>query len=95
MRYLIWAGLALIILPVAGIGLWLATLPATSAAFSPPPVPQVETDAMLAALKPPKRARPLIAVIGLNDATEMTNYLMPTAHVVAMQLEYPQSGVGP
>ncbi len=78
MRYLIWAGLALIILPVAGIGLWLATLPATSAAFSPPPVPQAETDTVLVALKPPKRARPLIAVVGLNDATETTDYLMPT-----------------
>lgn len=78
MRYLIWAGLAFIALPVAGIGLWLATLPATSAAFSPAPVPQAETDAMLIALKPPKRARPLIAVVGLNDATETTDYLMPT-----------------
>lgn len=78
MRYLIWAGLALVILPVAGIGLWLATLPATSAAFSPPPVPQAEMDAMLAGLKPPKRPRPLVAVVGLNDATETTDYLMPT-----------------
>lgn len=78
MRYLIWAGLALIILPLAGLGLWLATLPATLSAFSPPLVPQAEADVMLAALKPPKRARPLIAVIGLNDATETTDYLMPT-----------------
>lgn len=78
MRYLIWAGLALIILPLAGLSLWLATLPATPSAFSPPLVPQAEADVMLAALKPPKRARPLIAVIGLNDATETTDYLMPT-----------------
>ena len=32
---------------------------------------------MLAALKPPKRQRPLIAIIGINDATEATDYLMP------------------
>jgi putative intracellular protease/amidase len=33
---------------------------------------------MLAALRPPKRARPLIAIIGINDATETTDYLMPS-----------------
>jgi len=76
-RYVIWAGLALVILPVAGLGLWLASLPATPAVFSPPLVPQAEADAMLAALKPPKRARPLVAVVGLDDATETTDYLMP------------------
>jgi putative intracellular protease/amidase len=30
------------------------------------------------ALKPPKRSRPLIAIVGINDATETTDYLMPT-----------------
>ena len=77
-RYLLIAGLALILLPLAGLGLWLASLPATSAAVVPPPVARAETDAMLAALKPPKRIRPLVAVVGLNDATETTDYLMPT-----------------
>ena len=28
-------------------------------------------------MKPPKRQRPLIAIIGINDATETTDYLMP------------------
>lgn len=78
MRWFIRAGLALAILPLAGLGLWLATLPAAPTTFSPPLVPQVETDAILAALRPPKRARPLVAVVGLNDATETTDYLMPT-----------------
>lgn len=78
MRNLIWAGLALIVLPAVGFGLWLATLPATPTAFAPPLVPQAETDAMLAALKPPKRSRPLVAIVGINDATETTDYLMPT-----------------
>lgn len=77
-RYLFVIGLGLIVLPPAGLGLWLATLPAMSVAAVPAPVPQAETDAMLAHLKPPKRARPLVAVIGLNDATETTDYLMPT-----------------
>jgi transcriptional regulator GlxA family with amidase domain len=32
---------------------------------------------LLEALKPPKRQRPLIAIVGINDATETTDYLMP------------------
>jgi putative intracellular protease/amidase len=32
---------------------------------------------MLAALKPPKRQRPVIALIGVNEGTEVTDYLMP------------------
>ena len=39
--------------------------------------PEAEAQATLAALKPPKRARPLIAIIGINDATETTDYFMP------------------
>ncbi len=31
----------------------------------------------LLALKPPKRERPLVAIIGINDATETNDYLMP------------------
>ena len=33
---------------------------------------------MLASLRPTKRERPLVAVIGINDATETTDYLVPT-----------------
>jgi putative intracellular protease/amidase len=33
-------------------------------------------DSPLAALKPPKRQRPLVAVIGINDSTETLDYLM-------------------
>ena len=40
-------------------------------------IAQQETDATIAALKPPKRQRPLIAIVGINDATETTDYLMP------------------
>jgi putative intracellular protease/amidase len=36
-----------------------------------------EFEAMLASLKPPKRKRPLIAIVGLNNATETTDYIMP------------------
>lgn len=40
-------------------------------------MPQEETAATIAALKPPKRHRPLIAIIGANEGTETTDYLMP------------------
>ena len=50
---------------------------------------------MIAALKSPKRERPLVAIIGINDATETTDYLMPygilrragVADVVALATE--------
>jgi len=57
-------------------GAWILSLPPAPAAAAAPPIAQ-EADATLAALKPPKRQRPLIAIIGINDATEVTDYLMP------------------
>lgn len=58
-------------------GGWILSLPPTPAVVATPPIPTQETDAALAALKPPKRERPLVAIIGINDATETTDYLMP------------------
>ncbi|CAK7258734.1 MULTISPECIES: DJ-1/PfpI family protein [unclassified Shinella] len=75
---LIWCGIGLIILSMAGFGGWLLSLPATTTAAVAPLVPQEEADAMLASLRPAKRERPLVAVIGINDATETTDYLVPT-----------------
>lgn len=75
--WFIWGGAALVFLSLAGFGGWLSSLPSATAANAPP-VPQEEANATLAALKPPKRERPLIAVIGINEATETTDYLMPT-----------------
>ncbi len=72
------SGVGLAILLLAGFGGWVLSLPSEMAAAEAPAVPQEEMDAMLAALEPPKRERPLIAVIGINDATETTDYLMPT-----------------
>lgn len=74
--WFIWGGVALVVLSFAGFGGWVFSLPAATSAEAPP-VPQAEADAMLAALKP-KRERPLVAVIGINDATETTDYLTPT-----------------
>jgi putative intracellular protease/amidase len=66
------AGIAL-----AGFVTWIATLPAGSTAI-PSPVPASETTATVEALRRSRRSRPLVAVIGINDATETTDYLMPT-----------------
>jgi putative intracellular protease/amidase len=69
--------LGAVILGGAGFGAWVLSLPAGTAAAATAPIPAQETRAALAALKPPKRARPLVAIIGINDATETTDYLMP------------------
>jgi putative intracellular protease/amidase len=58
-------------------GAWIYSVPETRAVPALPPIARDEADATIAALKPPKRLRPLIAIIGINDATETTDYLMP------------------
>lgn len=71
------AGLAAAALLAVSGGGWVLSLPGVPEVEAPPPIPQHEVDATLAALEPPKRGRPLVAIIGLNDATETTDYLMP------------------
>jgi putative intracellular protease/amidase len=76
-RPLLWSTLGAVALLI-GIGAaWILSLPATPSIAAPPAIAQDERDATIAALKPPKRRRPLIAIIGINDATETTDYLMP------------------
>jgi len=75
--HFVWGGAALVALSLLGFGGWMLSLPAPASSASAEPVPRQETDAMLAALKP-ERERPLIAIIGLNNATETTDYLVPT-----------------
>lgn len=70
-------GVAGLLLALVGFAGWIVSLPSAPAVAEPPPVPREETDAMLASFQPAKRDRPLVAVIGLNDATETTDYLMP------------------
>jgi putative intracellular protease/amidase len=77
-RHMLLIGAGIVIAGAAGFGGWILTLPSDSAIAVAPPIAQEEADAMLAALKPPKRQRPVIAVIGINDATETNDYVMPT-----------------
>ena len=44
---------------------------------------QDEHAATIAAMKPPKRARPVIAVVGQNDGTETTDFIVPYAVLAA------------
>lgn len=76
-RLILWSGLGIAVLLLAIGGAWILSLGSPPARRTPPPIPQQEAEATLAALKPPKRQRPLIAVVGINDATEATDYLMP------------------
>lgn len=74
------AVLGVLALSCTTFGIWIASLPgglAPGSAEAPAAISKDENDATLAALRPPKRARPLIAILGINDATETTDYLMP------------------
>jgi len=75
---LIWGGVAVVLLGLAGFGGWVFSLPSATSAAEAPPVPPEEADAMLAALRPEGERRPIIAVIGLNDATETNDYVTTT-----------------
>jgi transcriptional regulator GlxA family with amidase domain len=68
----------IVVLGAAGFGGWLFTRPPAGTVAAAPTIAPEEVAATLAALKPPKRQRPLVAVIGLNDATETNDYVMPT-----------------
>jgi putative intracellular protease/amidase len=76
-RLVMWSGLGVTAL-LATIGTaWILSLPPTPSVGAALPITKEEAAATLAALRPPKRQRPLIAIIGINDATETTDYLMP------------------
>ena len=76
-RRLLWSALGAVAILLTIGGGWLWSLPPAPSITAPPPIAQAERDATVAALKPPKRQRPLIAIIGINDGTETTDYLMP------------------
>jgi putative intracellular protease/amidase len=77
-RHISWIVGGIVVVGAAGFGGWLFTRPPAAAVAAAPEIAADEVAATLAALKPPKRQRPLIAVIGINDATETTDYVMPT-----------------
>ena len=76
-RRVLWSALGAVVFVAVIGGAWIVSLPTAPSVAAPPAIAQDERDATIAALKPPKRQRPLIAIIGINDATETTDYLMP------------------
>ena len=77
-RSQVWIGTTLVVVVAAAIGLRVLSKPPQASVAAAPEIGPDETAATLAALRPPKRQRPVIAVIGINDATETTDYVMPT-----------------
>src|SRR5689334_2645106 len=74
-RFTVLAIVTVAILFVAGV---YAVIPGERhAAAALPRVSAEESAQTLAAMKPPKRARPVVAIIGANDGTETTDYLVP------------------
>lgn len=76
-QVILWASLGVVALLLAVGGAWILSLPPRTAIAASPPIATDEADATVAGLRAPKRPRPLVAIIGLNDATETTDYLMP------------------
>jgi transcriptional regulator GlxA family with amidase domain len=76
-RLIVWSGLGGVALFAALGGAWILSLPSAPTTSGSAPISREEADAILNSLKPPKRQRPVIAIIGINDATEVTDYLMP------------------
>jgi putative intracellular protease/amidase len=77
MRFFATGLAAVVIIGLAGFGIWVARLPSATA-MAPQEPSLAETQALIEALRPGRDERPIIAVLGLNDATETTDYLMPT-----------------
>jgi putative intracellular protease/amidase len=73
----LWSVLGSAALLVTIGGAWILSLPPASAVGAMPPITKDEADATITALKPPKRQRPVIAIVGVNDSSETTDYLMP------------------
>ena len=66
-RRWLWGGIGVAGAAGAIGGAWILSLPPAHD-FSPPPLGPSETQALVEGLRPPKRQRPLVAAVGINDA---------------------------
>ena len=92
-RLMAWSGVGVVALGAVGGGAWILSLPPAPPSEAPsfPGRSRRDADGVEAA----ERQRPLIAIVGINDATEVTDYLMPygilrradVADVVALPTE--------
>ena len=65
------------VLAMLGLGGVYLSFPSERVSTPVQAVSAAETADTLAALKPPKRARPVVAVLAANDGTETTDFLIP------------------
>lgn len=78
-RFLLRGVLATPFLAAGGFGLWLLSLPSVTAVAAPGTIGRAETAATLQSLRPARRGRPVIAILGANGGTETetTDYIVP------------------
>ena len=67
-RILVLSAVGIAVLAALFGASFMLSLPPPPSGVTPPPIPPAEVEATLAALKPPKRQRPLIAILAINDA---------------------------
>lgn len=77
MRILKIAGVAAIVVLLGLFGAVFALFPGERGASARAAISAEEAAQTIVALKPPKRARPVVAVVGANMGTETTDYLVP------------------
>jgi len=77
MRILKIAAVAAVVVVFVLAGAVFALFPGERGASTRAPISAEETAQTIVALKPPKRARPVVAVVGANAGTETTDYLVP------------------
>ncbi|TIV71177.1 MAG: transcriptional regulator [Mesorhizobium sp.] len=77
LRVVLWSALGVILILAATGAAWLLSLPSASLSAMQPAIDAKEAEATLAPLRLQCRERPLIAIVGINDGTETTDYLMP------------------
>jgi putative intracellular protease/amidase len=75
-RRSLWSGVGVVGAVGAIGGAWMLSLPSAREFTSQPLVGPSESEALLAALKPSQPQRPVVAIVGINDETETTDYLM-------------------
>lgn len=77
LRILLYSGVSAAALFIGLGGAWVLSLSPGPAVAAPPPITRQESADTINALKPSRQRRPLVAIVGINDATETTDYLMP------------------
>jgi putative intracellular protease/amidase len=76
-KLLLTGSLSTVALLITMGGLWIVTLPSAPLRGKAPSIGKDEAEATLLALQPPKRQRPVSAIVGANAGSETTDYLMP------------------